>query len=159
MSRKRQSAPTGAGMSVQVRFAAERSEDAHLAERVPGRQTRSMPSTVLIVDDHPSFRAAARRLLELEGWTVVGEAVDGESAIAAALALRPEVVLLDVGLPDIDGFQVAERLRAINGGPRVVLTSSRDWSDYGRALQRTGACGFLPKGELSGPGFAAALAA
>ena len=69
-----------------------------------------MAATVLIVDDHPGFRAAARRLLELEGYHVVGEAQDGESAIVAARELRPDFVLLDVQLPDIDGFEVAERM-------------------------------------------------
>src|SRR5256885_13801222 len=77
--------------------------------------------TVLIVDDHPSFRASARMLLEDEGFDIVGEAEDGMSALAAADALRPEVVLLDVQLPDIDGFEVASRLTAGGGGPAVVL--------------------------------------
>jgi DNA-binding NarL/FixJ family response regulator len=118
-------------------------------------------ATVLIVDDHPIFRAAARQLLEIEGFDVVGEAADGASALQAVRELRPDVVLLDIQLPDLDGFEVAARLTggARNGGPSIVLTSSRDWSDYGRVLDRTGACGFLPKSELSGEGNAAALAA
>jgi DNA-binding NarL/FixJ family response regulator len=120
-----------------------------------------MAARVLIVDDHPIFRAAARQLLEVEGYDVVGEAGDGASALAAARELHPDVVLLDIQLPDLDGFEVAARLThgGRNGGPAVVLTSSRDWSDYGRVLSRTGACGFLPKAELSGEGIAAALAA
>jgi DNA-binding NarL/FixJ family response regulator len=116
-----------------------------------------MAETVLIVDDHPGFRAAARRLLELEGYVVVGEAEDGLSGIDAARALRPDFVLLDVQLPDIDGFEVAERLRDHAGAPAVVLTSSREASDYGGLPQRSGACGFVPKGELSGDGIAALL--
>jgi DNA-binding NarL/FixJ family response regulator len=121
-----------------------------------------MAARVLIVDDHPIFRAAARQLLEVEGYDVVGEAGDGASALAAAHELHPDVVLLDIQLPDLDGFEVAARLTGgqFNGSaPAVVLTSSRDWSDYGRVLSLTGACGFLPKAELSGEGIAAALAA
>src|SRR5258705_6941805 len=85
---------------------------------------------VLIVDDHPSFRANARALLEAEGFEVVGEAEDGASALRAAAELSPELVLLDVQLPDLDGFEVARRLTE-NGGPAVVLVSSRDGSDFG----------------------------
>ena len=118
-----------------------------------------MAARVLIVDDHPGFRAAARRLLELEGYVVVGEAEDGTSAVNAALALQPDVVLLDVQLPDIDGFEVAERLSGNGHMPAVVLTSSREASDYGPCLDRTPACGFLPKAELSAAGIADILPA
>src|SRR5437763_12784142 len=86
-------------------------------------------TSVLIVDDHPSFRASARALLQSEGFEVVGEAEDGESALRAVAALLPELVLLDVQLPDIDGFEVARRLTTRDGGPAVVLVSSRDGSD------------------------------
>jgi len=105
---------------------------------------------VLIVDDHPSFRASARKLLESDGYEVVGEVADGEEAIRAAEALHPDVVLLDVQLPDIDGFQVAERLAALDRAPEVILTSSRDGSDYGSCVEDSGARGFVPKAELSG---------
>jgi DNA-binding NarL/FixJ family response regulator len=118
-----------------------------------------MGARVLIVDDHPSFRAAARKLLEIEGFDVVGEAEDGMSALLAAEALRPDLVLLDVGLPDLDGFEVARRLCGAARAPAVVLTSSRDGTDYGSAVQGSGARGFVPKAELSGPGLEAALAA
>jgi CheY-like chemotaxis protein len=118
-----------------------------------------MAATVLIVDDHPAFRAAARRLLELEGYLVVGEAEDGQSAIDAARALRPDVILLDVQLPDFDGFEVAQRLYGDEDPPAVVLTSSRDRSDYGPCLATTPACGFLPKAELSAAGIADILPA
>jgi DNA-binding NarL/FixJ family response regulator len=118
-----------------------------------------MAATVLIVDDHPGFRAAARRLLELEGYEVVGEAEDGHSAIDAARRLRPDFVLLDVQLPDIDGFEVAERMSDEQVGPAVVLTSSREASDYGPCLARTPACGFLTKAELSAAGIADILPA
>jgi DNA-binding NarL/FixJ family response regulator len=104
--------------------------------------------TVLIVDDHSSFRASARVLLESEGFEVVGEAADGESAVELALALRPELVLLDVVLPDVSGFDVAERLAG--GAARIVLVSSREQSDYGRRVRRSGALGFVAKDRLSG---------
>jgi DNA-binding NarL/FixJ family response regulator len=118
--------------------------------------------TVLIVDDHPSFRATARVLLEAEGFDVVGEAADGGSAIERAKELRPEVVLLDVQLPDIDGFEVAARLTALDGDgdgtrPRVVLVSSRDRVDYGSKIEESGASGFIAKAELCGPALADVL--
>jgi DNA-binding NarL/FixJ family response regulator len=105
--------------------------------------------TVLIVDDHPSFRATARALLQAEGFVIVGEAEDGASALRAAAELPPELVLLDVQLPDIDGFEVARRLTLDGAGPAVVLVSSRDGSDFGPLVARSGACGFIPKAELS----------
>ena len=109
-----------------------------------------MRHTVLIVDDHPSFRASARVLLEAEGFEVVGEAQDGFGGLEAARRLRPDVVLLDVALPDIDGFDVAARLTANGAAPAVILVSSRDPSDFGPLVSRSGARGFVPKGELSG---------
>jgi DNA-binding NarL/FixJ family response regulator len=104
---------------------------------------------VLIVDDHPAFRASARLLLESEGYEVVGEAGDGTSAVTAANELAPDFVLLDVQLPDIDGFEVAGQLTNGNG-PDIVLVSSRDSSDFGPLVARSGARGFVPKAELSG---------
>ena len=109
-----------------------------------------MPTSVLIVDDHPSFRASARLLLESEGWEVVGEAADGARAIAAATELAPDVVLLDIQLPDVDGFEVSSRLASNGAAPAVILVSSRDCEDYGSLAQRSGARGFIPKAELSG---------
>jgi DNA-binding NarL/FixJ family response regulator len=105
---------------------------------------------VLIVDDHAGFRANARALLEAEGFDVVGEAADGESGLDAAAALAPQLVLLDVHLPDIDGFEVASRLTGGGAGPAVVLVSSRDGADFGPLVGRSGAKGFIPKAELSG---------
>ena len=105
--------------------------------------------TVLIVDDHETFRGCARACFEAEGLDVVGEAVDGASAVAVADELEPDVILLDVQLPDIDGFEVAERLQARGFGGRIVLTSSRDGEDFGPLVARCGARGFVPKAELS----------
>jgi DNA-binding NarL/FixJ family response regulator len=117
----------------------------------------AMATTVLIVDDHPSFRASARMLLESEGFEVIGEAEDGESALAAVLELGPQVVLLDVQLPDIDGFEVAARLTQNGAGPKVVLTSSRDVDDLGPLGESPCVRGFIPKSELSGAALEALL--
>ena len=111
--------------------------------------------TVLIIDDHDGFRDAAQALLEAEGFAVVGAASDGASALAAVQRLRPEVVLLDIQLPDVDGFAVAEQLAAAPDPPRVVLISSRDAAAYGPRIYATPACGFLAKRELSGASLAA----
>jgi signal transduction histidine kinase len=114
-----------------------------------------MRQTVLIVDDHEGFRRSARRLLEAEGYLVVGEAADGAAALGAAERLRPDLVLLDVVLPGLDGFQVAERLAALPSPPVVVLTSSRQRGEFGPRMDRSPARGFLHKGELSGAALAA----
>lgn len=114
-----------------------------------------MRPTVLIVDDHEAFRASAAALLEAEGFTVVGEAADGEAAIAQTERLRPEIVLLDIQLPGRDGFAVAERLGAVPDPPRVVLISSREASAYGPRLPVASARGFITKRELSGRALAA----
>ncbi len=118
-----------------------------------------MGRTVLIVDDHPSFRASARAMLESEGFDVVGEAADGTSALDAMTELRPDLVLLDVQLPDMSGFDVCAALARRNEPPpEVILVSSRDVSDYGELIATSCACGFVPKGELSGELVAALLA-
>ena len=106
--------------------------------------------TLLIVDDHAGFRSFARALLEADGFDVVGEAENGVSALAAARRLRPEVVLLDVALPDFDGFAVCDELTEGGDGPAIVMTSSRDISSYRRQLECSGAKGFIAKSELSG---------
>src|SRR3954453_2401560 len=114
------------------------------------RLVNNVGHRVLIVDDHPSFRATARVLLEAEGFDVVGEAADGASALTEAGRLQPEVVLLDVQLPAIDGFDVAARLTGNDNSPVVILVSSRDSSDFGPLVTRSGARGVVPKGGLSG---------
>jgi DNA-binding NarL/FixJ family response regulator len=107
------------------------------------------------VDDHAGFRGFARRLLEAGGFEVVGEAEDGASAVAAVEELRPELVLLDVVLPDTDGFAVAERLAESGNGPVVVLTSSREAAEFGSRLRRASARGFIHKDDLSSAAVAA----
>jgi DNA-binding NarL/FixJ family response regulator len=116
-----------------------------------------MTTTVLVVDDHASFRGFARRMLEAAGFAVVDEAADGASAIAAARRVRPDVVLLDVLLPDTTGFEVAETLAADAPGAVVVLTSSRSAADLGVSLQRSNALGFIAKRDLSGDALTALL--
>ena len=96
-------------------------------------------------------------MLEADGYRVVGEAQDGRSGIAAARTLRPDIVLLDVLLPDLDGFEVAAALTGSDDAPIVVLTSSRDLSDFNRLVARSGARGFVAKAELSGAALEALL--
>jgi DNA-binding NarL/FixJ family response regulator len=117
-----------------------------------------MPNRILIVDDHPSFRATVRTLLLADGFDVVGEAEDGRSALEAVERLQPDLVLLDVQLPDMDGFTVANELLRRNGiAPKIVLTSSHDESDFGPIVARCGAAAFVPKGELTGAALRAVL--
>jgi DNA-binding NarL/FixJ family response regulator len=107
-------------------------------------------SRILIVDDHARFRAQARALLESDGFDVVGEAGDGAEGLRAARDLRPDLVLLDIGLPDIEGFDVAKQLARDPIRPLVVLTSSREASEFGGRLAASGTLGFIPKEDLSG---------
>jgi DNA-binding NarL/FixJ family response regulator len=107
--------------------------------------------TILIVDDNAGFRVQARAILEADGFEVIGESPDGASGLADARRLNPQLILLDIGLPDVEGFQVAQELAA--GGappPFVVLTSSREASAYGPRLTATRTLGFVAKDELSG---------
>lgn len=118
-----------------------------------------MATTVVIVDDHAGFRRMARRMLEAAGFDVVGEAIDGESALSSVAELAPQLVLLDIQLPDVDGFVVAQRLAESGTSAIVILTSSRSASDYGARLATTSAIGFIAKAELSGPAVAELLGA
>jgi CheY-like chemotaxis protein len=107
-------------------------------------------ASILIVDDHAGFRAFAKAMLEAAGFTVA-EAATGAQATEAARMVRPSLVLLDIQLPDIDGFEVARRLAADDEGPIVVLTSTREASDYGGRITASSAVAFVPKDQLSGP--------
>lgn len=118
---------------------------------------RGMPVALMIVDDNARFRARARLRLEADGYVVVAEAADGASALEAARLHRPEVVLLDVGLPDMSGLSVAERLTSDPDPPAVVLTSTRDAADFGDRVTGCGARGFVPKADLSGDAISALM--
>ena len=109
-----------------------------------------MRPTVLVVDDHEGFRAHVRELLECDGFEVVGEAADAASGIEAARVLHPDLVLLDVRLPDLDGVQASGGFAAANGRPAIVLTSSYDVADLAGAVAESPAHGFIPKSKLSG---------
>ena len=112
--------------------------------------------TVLIVDDHPSFRSSARVVLEADGFDVIGEAVDGTSGLALLRKLRPDVVLLDVQLPDMTGFDICEECGDLEH-TAIVLVSSRDAGDYDGLIESSGARGFIAKADLSGEAVAALL--
>jgi two-component system nitrate/nitrite response regulator NarL len=116
-----------------------------------------MGATLLIVDDHDDFRAFARALLEAEGFDVVGEASSGQAGISAVVELRPQVVLLDVMLPDVDGFAVCEQITTRPDAPEVVLTSSHAVGTFRHSLERSTARGFITKSDLSGPALTALL--
>lgn len=116
-----------------------------------------MPASVLIVDDNERFRSRARRWLDGGAFVVVAEAADGEGALKAVREHRPAVVLLDIGLPDMDGLTVAERLARAPNAPAVVLTSTHDAADYGARAAQCGARGFVPKADLSADALAALL--
>ncbi len=107
-------------------------------------------STILIVDDDPRFRAQARDLLQGDGFVVIGEAIDGASGLVAVSTHRPDYVLLDIGLPDVEGFEIAGTLATNGPPPWVVLTSSRDARTYGRRLTDARVLGFIPKELISG---------
>lgn len=108
-------------------------------------------TTILIIDDNASFRVQVRALLEADGFVVAGEAVDGSAGLRSVRSLRPDLVLLDIGLPDMDGFEVA-RCLADEGLPtRIVLTSSREAAAYGRRVAVCPVLGFIAKDEISGP--------
>jgi DNA-binding NarL/FixJ family response regulator len=105
--------------------------------------------TAVIVDDNDGFRAHAAELLEAAGYEVVGSCADGETALALLLHRRPDVVLVDVQLPDIDGFGLIERLAHGVHGVTIVLVSTREAADYGARVGRSGAAGFITKADLS----------
>ena len=114
-----------------------------------------MAQTLLIVDDHASFRSFARTMLGSDGFDVAGEAQDGADALSECERLQPDVVLLDVGLPGLDGFEVARRIAEYPWPTKVILTSSRAASDYGSQLTTAPVSGFIAKRDLSSDRIAA----
>jgi DNA-binding NarL/FixJ family response regulator len=135
-------------------MAAEDCSASTVAGRALLRHDLLMSLSLLIVDDHPGFRDVAVSLFSGHGFDVAGEAHDGESALEQVQRLRPDVVLLDVQLPGIDGFEVASCLSSQPFAPQVVLTSSREASAYGQRLVRAPVLGFIPKRALSGSALA-----
>jgi DNA-binding NarL/FixJ family response regulator len=123
----------------------------------PPGDDRVVVLRVLIVDDNAPFRAVARALLESGGFVIAGLADCGAAAIEQASAVLPDVILLDIGLPDMDGFSVCRALRAAHPNAAVVLCSVRDADHYGDAIARSSAVGFLAKSHLSAAGLLAAL--
>jgi CheY-like chemotaxis protein len=109
-----------------------------------------MRPRIVIVDDDPSFLATVRVLLEAEGFSVVGEALTGLDGVAVATRLDPDIVLVDVNLPDIDGFEVVERLAVRDGAPPVVLTSSRAATDFGNLIEASRARAYITKADITG---------
>jgi len=109
-----------------------------------------MAVTVVIVDDHAGFRRAARAALESEGFVVLGDAADARSGYDLVASVGPEVVLVDIQLPDEDGFTLADRLAARSEAPIIVLISSRERATYLDRLARSGARGFIEKRDLIG---------
>jgi DNA-binding NarL/FixJ family response regulator len=117
-----------------------------------------MGCRMLIIDDNTAFRTAARQLLERGGFAVVAEAGDAAGGLRAAAEIRPDLAVVDVQLPDSDGFEVAERLSRLEPAPRVILVSSLDGADFGELVAGSPALGFIPKAELSASAIEALLA-
>ena len=118
-----------------------------------------MRPRVVIVDDDPSFLATVRALLEEEGFAVVGQASNGLDGVAAAAELQPDILLVDVNLPDIDGFEVVARVMEGGRAPPVVLTSIHSAADFGNLVERSGARAFISKADISGDALSQFLAA
>ena len=112
----------------------------------------AVPLSVLLIDDDPAFRVLARRAIAGTGMSVVGEAGTARAGASAARALKPDAMLVDVGLPDGDGITLAHELSALPWGPRIVLTSVDPDAASPAEVARSGACGFIPKHDLPGRG-------
>jgi CheY-like chemotaxis protein len=110
-----------------------------------------MPLTCLIVDDSPEFVEAAMQLLAEDGVSVVAVATGSDEAVAEALALRPDVALVDIDLGAESGIDAARRLAGLpDGGPPVVLISAESGSELAELVDASGALGFVSKTDLSG---------
>jgi CheY-like chemotaxis protein/ketosteroid isomerase-like protein len=144
-------ADLGEAMSAVSATLAEKAEPSASTEAAGDQPRRvgQVTASFLVVDDHAGFRAQARAVLEAAGYKVVGEAEDAAGAVTQARALHPDAILLDVQLPDGDGFSVAAELGGDPDPPRIVLISSREASDYGSRLDGNGMVGFIHKPDLS----------
>ena len=104
------------------------------------------PVRVLIVEDQEPFRRAAAAVVDLtEPFQVVGTVASGEGCLAAVPGLRPDLVLMDVGLPGIDGMEAARRLSVLPRPPVVVLVSTHDEEEFGEAVRSCGATTYIKK--------------
>lgn len=128
------------------------------ASAIADRQNMTVKSRLLIVDDHEEFRDSARILLEGEGFEVIGAASTGEDAVGQTIRLAPDLVLLDIHLPGMDGFATADQLAALANPPAVVLISSRERGSFGARIGHAPVRGFLAKHELSGESLTSLLA-
>jgi DNA-binding NarL/FixJ family response regulator len=108
-----------------------------------------MPRRILVIDDNAAFRGALGQVLETDGFVVVAGAGTGVSGIQLARKHKPDLVIVDVQLPDTDGFDVAEQLAVLDPALDVILTSGLDLSDLGALVTDGAARGFIPKAELS----------
>jgi DNA-binding NarL/FixJ family response regulator len=108
-----------------------------------------MRRRILVIDDNTAFRGALCKVLDTECFTVVAEAVTGASGVQLAREHEPDLVLVDVQLPDTDGFDVAEQLAGLDLPMEVILTSGLHLSDLGTLVAESSARGFIPKAELS----------
>jgi len=106
---------------------------------------KGVPLRVLVVDDQELVRAGFRMILERGGLDVVGEAADGAEAVALAAALAPDVVLMDIRMPVLDGIEATRRIVAARPATRVVVLTTFDLDEYVLAAVRAGANGFLLK--------------
>lgn len=137
---------------------AERVGLATLPQAIRAGTILPMSRRVLIIDDNDAFRAAARQLLERSRFVVVAEAQNGQEAIREAQTHQPDLAIVDLQLPDFDGFEVAERLHTLDPAIRVILTSSLDGSDFGALVAGSNALGFVGKSDLSARAIEALLA-
>lgn len=135
--------------SIPLRYRGRKCRASHTARRTNSWHDQSVPRRVLIIDDNSGFRAAARQLLERAGFVVVAEAASGSSGIREAKEHKPDLVIVDVQLPDCDGFAVVEQLVGLDPGVAMILTSSLDGMDLGALVEDSSALGFIPKAELS----------
>jgi CheY-like chemotaxis protein len=109
----------------------------------------SIARSILVVDDEPTFRRLARLLLASQGFVVVAEAGSVADAVSTARRVKPSAALVDVELPDGDGFELAGRLSAMPWSPRIVVTSVQSGADFTTEARRVGAEAFVLKADLA----------
>jgi DNA-binding NarL/FixJ family response regulator len=104
---------------------------------------------VLIVDDQPPFREASRMVVEMtDGFEVAGEAENGEKGVELAASLKPDLVLMDVQMPGLDGLEATRRITSLENPPLVAVMSTHESGDYRDIALTAGAFAFIPKSEF-----------